>query len=127
MPTKKNRPPIKVSHRFVELMPPRGMLEEGILYISIDYRSIRHKCACGCGNEVSTPLSPKDWQISYNGETVSLHPSVGSWSLPCRSHYIIRNNMVLWAEDWSDVKVKRARVLESQNRDTKTSLFDRFF
>jgi len=116
MLTKRNRPHKRITHRFVEYMPPRGMLEEGVLYISIDYKSILHKCACGCGTEISTPLSPKDWQITFNGETVSLWPSVGNWSLPCRSHYVIKSNVVIWAEDWSDEKVKRARLMERESR-----------
>ncbi|MFC4855982.1 DUF6527 family protein [Actinophytocola glycyrrhizae] len=28
-----------------------------------------------------------DQRRDFNGETVSLSPSIGNWSFPCRSHY----------------------------------------
>ncbi|WP_425342947.1 DUF6527 family protein [Rhizobium etli] len=45
-----------------------------------------HLCACGCRTEVITPLSPTDWRFTFNGKTISVEPSVGNWSLTCRSH-----------------------------------------
>jgi hypothetical protein len=36
---------------------------------------------------------------------VSLDPSIGNWSFPCRSHYWIRNNKVRWAENWSQARI----------------------
>jgi hypothetical protein len=73
---------------FVESAPDQ--LEEGVLYVSTTYASAMHLCCCGCGTEVITPLSPARWSITFDGETISLWPSVGNWSQPCRSHYIIR-------------------------------------
>jgi hypothetical protein len=87
-----------MKHKFVEFIPDQ--LEDGILYVSTTYATILHKCACGCGNEVVTPLSPSDWQLTFNGETISLYPSIGNWSFPCRSHYWIRKNEVVWVYDW---------------------------
>lgn len=43
-------------HKFVEFIP--ADLEEGIVYISVEYATAAHKCACGCGSEVNTPLTP---------------------------------------------------------------------
>lgn len=96
-----------LKHRFVERMP--SQLDDGILYISIEYGTVLHRCACGCGHEVNTPLGRTDWSMTYDGETVSLSPSVGNWSFPCRSHYIVRNNRVHWAGEWSDEDVERGR------------------
>ncbi|MEL0120624.1 MAG: DUF6527 family protein [Opitutae bacterium] len=87
-------------------------LTEGILYISIDYTTMMHLCACGCGREVVTPLSPKDWKLIFDGETISIHPSIGSWALPCRSHYFIRNDTIKWAGDWSEEKIAQNRMLD---------------
>lgn len=70
---------------------------------------LRASCCCGCGEEVVTPLTPTDWNITYDGETVTLHPSVGSWTLPCRSHYVIRRNRVIEAPPWSDAEVAAER------------------
>ncbi|HZO94957.1 MAG TPA: DUF6527 family protein [Candidatus Baltobacteraceae bacterium] len=69
-----------------------------VLYVSMEFATAVHLCGCGCGNEVVTPLSRRNgWKLLYDGETVSLSPSVGNWSFPCRSHYFITENKVLWA------------------------------
>ena len=91
-----------VQHKFVETIP--NTLEEGVLYISTTYCTAIHKCVCGCGNEVVTPLSPKDWKLTFDGETVSLYPSIGNWNFECRSHYFIFNNNVKHAKKWADKK-----------------------
>lgn len=85
---------------FVQAVP--AQLEEGKLYISMEYGSINHLCACGCGSEVVTPLHPARWAIFYDGDAVSLWPSVGSFDLPCRSHYVIERNHVVWHPSWSE-------------------------
>lgn len=82
--------------RFTSRIPEH--LEDGILYISTDCNAVIHKCACGCGEEVSTPLGKRGWKLLYDGERVSLSPSIGNFSYPCRSHYFIRENNVIWAE-----------------------------
>jgi hypothetical protein len=62
-----------------------------------------------CGVEVVTPISPMDWRITFDGETVTLFPSIGNWSYPCRSHYWIKEGKVIWAEVWSDNEIRAAR------------------
>jgi hypothetical protein len=54
--------------------------QQDTIYISIRFATVGHKCCCGCGREVITPLSPTDWSLTSDGETVSLHPSIGNWS-----------------------------------------------
>ena len=49
-----------------------------------------------------TPLGPHHWAMTYDGETVSLAPSVGSRTLPCRSHYFIRRDRVRWLPPFTD-------------------------
>ncbi len=88
-----------IKHRFVEFIPEA--LENGILYISVEYATALHKCACGCGREVVTPLSPKDWKMIFDGKTVSLYPSIGNWQFPCRSHYWIENSKIVDADRWA--------------------------
>lgn len=94
----------ELQHRFVEFVPET--LEPGVLYVSLPYATVVHLCCCGCRAEVVTPLTPTDWRITFDGETISLDPSVGSWNLNCRSHYIIRRNVALPCENWSDAAVK---------------------
>jgi hypothetical protein len=83
-------------------------LKRGRLYVSIEYATAVHKCCCGCGKEVVTPLSPMDWKLIFDSRKVSLDPSIGNWSFPCRSHYWVRNKRALWAEDWSRIEANRA-------------------
>jgi len=87
-------------------------LGEGVLYVSITNATAAHLCACGCGNEVITPLSPTDWCLIYDGDTVSLHPSIGNWAFACRSHYLITRNEVHWARRWSDDEIAHARAAD---------------
>lgn len=106
---------MNMKHKFVEFMPDNIM--EGILYISPEYNTIIHLCACGCGEEINTPLSPTGWELNYNGKSISLSPSIGNWSYECRSHYWIVKNQVIWAEDWSNKQVNQKRQKDSIERE----------
>lgn len=90
--------------KFVEFVPP--ILEDMTIYISIPYATAVHKCCCGCGNLVVTPLDPTDWTLIFDGKTISLDPSIGNWSFKCQSHYWIRNNNVLWVPQLSSKTIK---------------------
>jgi|SRR5579871_1483433 len=104
-----------LTHRFVEYIP--GDLEEGTIYVSIPFATVVHKCCCGCGHEVVTPLSPTDWKLMFDGETISLYPSIGNWSFDCRSHYWIRRNRVQRAEQWSQERIETARRHDQAARE----------
>jgi hypothetical protein len=100
--------------RQTELKPQfvESMLEDldpGVLYISVRYRTAAHLCACGCGVRVVTPIKPARWKFSYNGETVSLWPSIGNWQKPCRSHYVIKDSQIIWRRAWSDEEITAGR------------------
>lgn len=84
----------QLTNEFVNDIPDD--LSEGVLYISMEFGAIAHKCCCGCGNKVFTPLGPTEWQLTYNGIGISLSSSVGSGNLPCRSHYWVRDSKVVW-------------------------------
>lgn len=102
------RPKIILKHEFVESVPEQ--LLDGIIYVSIRFASVIHKCCCGCGKEVVTPLSPRDWQLIFDGHSISLYPSIGNWNFPCQSHYWIKQNIVEWAPRWSKEKIEAARA-----------------
>lgn len=108
-----------LQHKFVEFIPHK--IEEGILYISLDYCTAIHRCACGCGNEVVTPISPTDWKLSFNGKAISLHPSIGNWNFECQSHYWIKNNKVEYAGRWTKEEIDIGRV---QDKNHKTQYFE---
>jgi hypothetical protein len=109
------RPPIRIKHEFVEFIP-KGR-EEGVLYVSIPYATAVHNCFCGCGLKVVAPISPVGWQLTFDGETVTLFPSVGSWSFPCRSHYFIRRDTVVWAGNMSQDEIEWGRARDWKARD----------
>lgn len=95
-----------IRHAFVQAIPE--VLEEDTLYISIDYVTTSHLCACGCGAEVVLPLHPTKWYLTFDGATVSMAPSIGSRTLPCRSHYWIDQGFVRWSNKMSDGDFDRA-------------------
>ncbi len=105
---------MRLSHRFIAHIPEQ--VEEGIIYISTEYSMAIHKCCCGCGKEVVTPLSPTDWKLIFDGKTVSLYPSIGNWSFECQSHYFIINNMVEWAPRWTKKQIEKERKQETLGR-----------
>jgi hypothetical protein len=90
--------------QFVEHI--REHLQERTLYISMKYATATHLCACGCRNEVVTPFSPTDWQLHFDGDSVSLTPSIGNWQFPCRSHYWIQHSTVVLARQWSKKEIE---------------------
>jgi hypothetical protein len=95
---------------------PRA-LEEGILYVSNEFETAAHLCACGCGSKIRTPLLPTEWRVSGSDERPTLRPSVGNWQKPCRSHYLITNGDVEWAPMWSDAEIAAGRENEQRRRE----------
>lgn len=111
---------------FVEYMPPA--LAAGVLYISIEHRVTKHLCACGCGEVVVLPLHPGQWALTFDGETITMSPSVGNVGQSCRSHYFIRAGRIVWSHGLSerDGSVGRERdraaikTVESERAQTPT-------
>lgn len=107
---------IALRHEFVEYLPTE--LEKGTIYISMLFATAAHLCACGCGQEVVTPICPTDWQLLFDGVSVSLTPSIGNWGFPCQSHYWIRHNKIQWAGQWSrrEIEANRAHDRRAKER-----------
>lgn len=95
--------------QFVEFIPSN--LQGGLLYISKKYGVVTHLCCCGCNNKVVTPIVAGQWQLSVQGEFVSLVPSIGNTNFPCRSHYFITRNQVEWCGAMTDRGAQRSRKL----------------
>jgi hypothetical protein len=95
----------RLEPRFVKHIP--DSLDDGVLYISMEYATAAHRCCCGCGEEVVTPFSPRDWKLTFDGETISLWPSIGSWTLPCRSHYVIDHSAVISGSTWNERRISK--------------------
>lgn len=101
-----------LEHSFVRNIPRE--LDPGVLYISMDYATAVHSCCCGCGERVVTPFTPTDWRMTFDGESISLFPSVGNWNQRCRSHYVIQGGRVLEAGSWSDAQVEAERLRDKK-------------
>lgn len=97
----------RLQHLFVKQFPE--YLEPGVLYVSLEYGSAAHSCCCGCGEEVVTPITPTDWKLIYDGESVSLWPSIGNWKLRCRSHYVIDRGAAVESLPWNERQIAAER------------------
>ena len=80
---------------FVDEIPE--VLENGILYVSEECCVALHNCACGCGEEVSTPLVRTEYRLTMEGDSASIWPSIGNHDFACASHYVIKQGKILWA------------------------------
>lgn len=114
---------------FVSRIPDE--IENGRLYICLDCNVAIHRCACGCGEKVVTPIDPRGWTITYDGETISLSPSIGNWSFDCKSHYFIRRNRVVWAQPWREYdsidQIKESTPANRKEHKQKKNIWGRIF
>ena len=115
-----------VQTHFVEFVPET--LVDGILYVSMSFATVAHNCFCGCGTEVNIPLGRSQWTLTYDGDSISLCPSIGNAGFECRSHYWIRNNRVLWLPRFTQAEIDVRRTGKTSEPDgcwvstVKTSL-----
>lgn len=97
-----------------------------MLYVSMEYATSVQ--SCGCGEEVVAPFTRTDWKMTFDGETISLRPSIGNWTLECRPHYVIDRGKVTEAGPWSDEQLEAERRRDrsakcvSMGRRQKSSL-----
>lgn len=82
-------------------------LEDCVLYVvdgPQEDQFIQYNCPCGCGNTVMNPyyktgqqkeLTPS-WGYREVEGKVTLSPSIYSTGWPCKSHYFIRDNQIIW-------------------------------
>ena len=103
-----------LTHKFVNQIPE--ILEDNVIYVSIPFETVIHKCCCGCRKEVVTPLSPTGWSLTFDGETISLSPSIGNWNFECKSHYFIRNDKVVWARRFNKFEIKENKEYDIEQR-----------
>ncbi|MCW3161305.1 DUF6527 family protein [Chryseobacterium oryctis] len=103
-----------LTHKFVESIPKK--LEQGVLYISLEFGTAIHLCICGCKSEVVTPFSPLDWKLIFEGDYVSLSPSIGNWSFDCKSHYWIYRNKIIQCRRWSEKEIKENRKKDKRKK-----------
>lgn len=95
---------------FVERVPHE--IEEGIIYISTSVNTAVHLCPCGCKTEIVTPIDPSEWRFTYDGENISLYPSVGVWGAKCKSHYWIKMSQIEWSRTYTEEEINDVRNQE---------------
>jgi hypothetical protein len=105
----------KLTPQFVKYIPKE--IEAGTIYISMEFATATHKCCCGCGSMIVTPFSPTLWKLYFDGESITLRPSIGNWSFPCQSHYWIKRNEVQWDRQFSDEEIHAVRNLGSLDQE----------
>lgn len=113
---------MKIRIERVRTMPT--VLEPGVLYVSDEYGTAAHLCACGCGSKIRTPLGPTEWSVQDMPEGPTLYPSVGNWQKPCRSHYFIMDGDIRWAGEMSEEKILAGRAAEQRRRE---DYYDRLY
>ena len=92
---------MKLRPIFVDVLPEFDAIKPGDLWISHKHRTVNLRCPCGCGELTVLSLHPSRWHVYFDGKSVSLDgPTGGSvWTNSgCGSHYLIRNNAVIWLE-----------------------------
>jgi len=105
---------MKIKLQYTQYMPKE--LELGVLYVSKEFETAAHLCACGCGAKIRTPLGPTEWTFEETINGPSLNPSIGNWQQKCKSHYWIYKGEVRWAKEWSQDMIDRGRHGEETRR-----------
>lgn len=91
-------------------------LKPGVLYVSEEFGTAAHLCACGCGSKIRTPLGPAEWTLEVTNNRPTLRPSIGNWQLACRSHYWIYRGEIKWANQWTLEQIEVGRQNEESRR-----------
>ena len=107
----------------VHYMPKE--LKPGVLYVSEEFGTAAHLCACGCGSKVRTPLGPVAWTLEDTEGGPTLRPSIGNWQFDCQSHYWISHGNVVWADQWSSEEIVAGRAAEDERRRAYYAGLDR--
>lgn len=97
----------RLDARFVHEIPEA--LEDGILYVCEECQVALHNCACGCGEEVSTPFVRTEYSLTMHDGEASIWPSIGNHDFACKSHYVIRRGEILWAGRMSRAEIEWGR------------------
>jgi hypothetical protein len=114
---------MKIELQRVRYMPKE--LKPGVLYVSEEFGTAAHLCACGCGSKIRTPLDLTEWAFEETENGPTLRPSVGNWQQACQSHYWIRRGEVIWAPKWTPEQIAVGRLGEEERRRVYYDALDR--
>jgi hypothetical protein len=105
---------MKIELQHVHFMPKE--LKPGVLYVSQEFGTAAHLCACGCGSKIRTPLGPTEWRLEETVAGPTLRPSIGNWQQACQSHYWICDGQVEWCDRWTPEEILAGRRKEEKRR-----------
>lgn len=105
---------MKIRLQRVHYMP--NQLKPSVLYVSEEFGTAAHLCACGCGTKIRTPLGPTEWSLKVSEEGPTLYPSIGNWQQSCKSHYWIKRGEIIWSEQWTQEEINVGRRYEQARR-----------
>src|SRR5258708_4785076 len=106
-------------YQAVERIPKQ--LNSGVVYHTEEFEIAALLCACGCGHRVML-LVPDGHQVSSEGGTATVRPSIAVCDAPCKSHYFITAGRVEWLPAFSDAlatSVMRKQIARHANLDAK--------
>ncbi len=105
----------KIDYFFVNEIPELSSIKSNTVYIDIEHNVCSHLCPCGCNEEIITPLSRNHgWTLTYDGDCISLSPSIGNGAYNCKSHYFIKNSKIIWCPNMDFVADKTALTIPDQ-------------
>jgi hypothetical protein len=114
---------MKIELHRVHYMPKE--LKPGVLYVSEEFGTAAHLCACGCGSKIRTPLGPTEWSLEETDSGPTLRPSVGNWQQACQSHYWIYRGEIVWSDKWTPEQIAAGRRREDERRRQYYEALDR--
>ncbi|WP_394706122.1 DUF6527 family protein [uncultured Cohaesibacter sp.] len=96
-------------------------MEQGVVYHSEEFEIAGLLCACGCGHRI-TLIVPDSHRVFDDGGYATIHPSVGVFDAPCKSHYVIRAGNVQWLPAFSGsqaTRIMQAQIARHVTQDVK--------
>lgn len=85
-------PVTELRTKFVDVIPEVDAMEPGLVYVSANYATTNHLCACGCGGQTVIPLDGTGWSFIEEADGPTFRPSILNRS--CRAHYYVTRGKV---------------------------------
>lgn len=92
-------------YKYLEVAKTPSVLEDGIVYVNVEFELASMNCACGCGHKIVL-LCPDGHTVVNDGGFATIVPSIGVWDSPCRSHFFVTRGEVDWSNSWSEERIK---------------------
>jgi len=78
-----------------------------------------NRCSCLSEGGLSGTSQAMDDRVWRRTISVTVLPSIGSWSLPYQSHYFITKSRVVWTSKWTEKQIAKGRAKERYYAETQ--------